>query len=290
MGIPLGSSFTVNTALPLDDRCQVVSIVARDAISALRRYQGMQVYVIADTKTYVLKTGVTNADWVELAGSGGGSLTSGSEKFSGDSILTSFTLTGNPSSLNNTQVYIGGVYQQKTLAYTISGQVITFTSEPPVGIDNIEVVYNFVTSAPSSFNSVLSATSGIFSTQSQVFIQVPNLNVNLTTTGRPVRIELIHDGSGVASGIEFYNGGSVNYVDAKVQILRNGVEISRILILDINRVGAGNVQTSLVPGQVCHVDLSCPAGLNNFSIGLVNFSGTGNSATVKQCKLLVYEL
>lgn len=73
MGIPLGSNFTVNTNLPLDDRYSVADITARDAIPALRRYLGMQVYVVSDTKTYQLKAGILNADWVEFgSGAGGG--------------------------------------------------------------------------------------------------------------------------------------------------------------------------------------------------------------------------
>ena len=71
-GIDLFTNFTVNTALPLDDRDVVANLTARDAIPALRRYQGMKVYVSAEGKAYRLIGGITNTDWSEEGGSGGG--------------------------------------------------------------------------------------------------------------------------------------------------------------------------------------------------------------------------
>lgn len=61
------------------------------------------------------------------------------QRFSGDSSDTTFTLASAPAGENNTQVYIGGVYQQKD-TYSLSGSTITFGSAPPTGTDNIEVV------------------------------------------------------------------------------------------------------------------------------------------------------
>jgi hypothetical protein len=75
MGIPLGSSFTVNVGLPLDDRLVVLDLTARDAILAGRRYEGMQVYVKSDTNTYTLKGGLLNASWAVASGGGGASFT-----------------------------------------------------------------------------------------------------------------------------------------------------------------------------------------------------------------------
>lgn len=71
MGIGLGSNFTVNVALPLDDRGVVATTVARDAIPAGVRYQGMTVFVSGDAKNWQLQGGITNADW-KVAGGGGG--------------------------------------------------------------------------------------------------------------------------------------------------------------------------------------------------------------------------
>jgi len=50
-----------------------------------------------------------------------------------------FTLASNPSSENNTFVYINGVYQQKD-TFSITGAVLTFSEAPPV-TSSIEVTY-----------------------------------------------------------------------------------------------------------------------------------------------------
>jgi hypothetical protein len=61
------------------------------------------------------------------------------QNFNGTGSQTAFTLATAPESENNTQVYISGVYQQKD-QYSISGATLTFTSAPPAGTNNIEVV------------------------------------------------------------------------------------------------------------------------------------------------------
>jgi hypothetical protein len=75
MGIALGSNFTVNTALPLDDRTTFADLTARDALDALRRYEGLKVYVTSEQKYYSLVGGIANVNWVEDTGGGGGALT-----------------------------------------------------------------------------------------------------------------------------------------------------------------------------------------------------------------------
>jgi hypothetical protein len=61
------------------------------------------------------------------------------QPFSGNGSTTAFTLASAPTHENNTQVYIGGVYQQKD-QYSVSGTTLTFSSAPPSGTGNIEVV------------------------------------------------------------------------------------------------------------------------------------------------------
>jgi len=140
MGITLASNFDVNAALPLDSRMVVADLTARDAIVAGRRFQGMCVYVTSDTKTYQLKTGILNTDWVEYGGGSGATITY-AEKFSGDGGTLTFTLAADPVAVENTQVYVHGVYQQKNVDYVLNTPDIDFVVAPPVGTNNIEVVY-----------------------------------------------------------------------------------------------------------------------------------------------------
>jgi hypothetical protein len=138
MGIPLSSSFTVNAALPLDDRVVTATLFTRDAILAGRRFQGMQVHCLADSKNYQLQGGIANVNWTEVGtGSGGGSgIQITINSFVGDAIQTVFTLTIAPLS-NWVDVFISGVYQHKS-TYSIAGTTLTFTTPPP-DLTDIEV-------------------------------------------------------------------------------------------------------------------------------------------------------
>lgn len=60
--------------------------------------------------------------------------------FSGTGSQTAFTLSADPSTKNNTNVYISGVYQAKA-TYSVSGTTLTFSTAPPSGTSNIEVEY-----------------------------------------------------------------------------------------------------------------------------------------------------
>lgn len=74
-------------------------------------------------------------------GSGGGGVSGlmNVDTFSGDGTTVDFTLSVNPASVDNTQVYISGVYQEKS-TYSVSGTTLTFTTAPPSDTNNIEVV------------------------------------------------------------------------------------------------------------------------------------------------------
>jgi len=60
------------------------------------------------------------------------------DSFTGDGSDTTFTLSRQPLTENNTQVYLSGVYQQKSV-YSISGTTLTFATAPANGV-SIEVV------------------------------------------------------------------------------------------------------------------------------------------------------
>jgi len=59
--------------------------------------------------------------------------------FSANGSTTAFTLSSAPSSENFTFVYVSGVYQAKS-TYSVSSTTLTFSSAPPPGTNNIEVV------------------------------------------------------------------------------------------------------------------------------------------------------
>jgi hypothetical protein len=61
------------------------------------------------------------------------------QNFSGNNSTVAFTLSVTPTSENFTWVFVSGVYQQKN-TYTVSGTTLTFSSAPPLGTNNIEVI------------------------------------------------------------------------------------------------------------------------------------------------------
>ena len=82
---------------------------------------------------------------VVSAGSSGAPATITRQVFSGTGAQVAFTLASDPGALGNSaQVYIGGVYQQRS-TYTIAGTTLMFSAAPVAGTDNIEFV-NFLTS------------------------------------------------------------------------------------------------------------------------------------------------
>ena len=83
--------------------------------------------------------GYADGAWGAIAGGGGGSSDIERNTFSGNGSTTQFTLTSPITDEVNTQVYVDGVYQSK-LNYSSAGNVITFSSAPHAGTDNIEVI------------------------------------------------------------------------------------------------------------------------------------------------------
>ena len=66
------------------------------------------------------------------------------DEFNGNASTTAYTLTQTPSgnSANNFLVFVDNVYQRygSSYAYTVNGTTLTFTSAPPSGTNNIQVI------------------------------------------------------------------------------------------------------------------------------------------------------
>ena len=86
------------------------------------------------------------------------------QQFTGDGSTVAFTLSQDPKSENNTQIYINGVYQQKT-DYTVSGTTLTFDTAPETG-DIIEVNMFTVTTLGNT-DTVSEGTSNLYHTDAR---------------------------------------------------------------------------------------------------------------------------
>lgn len=56
------------------------------------------------------------------------------DNFTGDGTTTIFTMSIQPVSATQIMVFVGSIYQQASVTYTISGFDITFTGAPPSGV------------------------------------------------------------------------------------------------------------------------------------------------------------
>lgn len=88
--------------------------------------------------TFIPDTDPTPDSWT-TAGFGASAGNLSVDAFDGTGAQTAFTLSTAPATENNTFVYINGVYQAKD-QYSVSGTTLTFSTAPPSGTGNVEVV------------------------------------------------------------------------------------------------------------------------------------------------------
>ena len=90
--------------------------------------------------------------------------------FLGDGSDTTFTLTQNPASENNTQIFIDGVYQRKD-SYSVSGTTLTFDAAPANGtaIEVMMFTQTDINTLPASFVSGLTEVTATGSDHLMVY-------------------------------------------------------------------------------------------------------------------------
>lgn len=141
---------------------------------------------------------ISTGSGVAWADASGGSSTAFSvATMTGDGSDTTLTLSADPGSENNTQVYIDGVYQPKS-SYSVSGTTLTFSAAPPAGT-SVEAIVGASSSAgvPSDASVTSAKLSGALTTPSSL-----TLGGNLDVSGHDIvtvsnaDIELDPNGSG----------------------------------------------------------------------------------------------
>ena len=83
-------------------------------------------HITGGSNTFVLSTdGAGNLSWAAASGT-----SIGVDNFTGNGVQTAYTLTTTPANANATLVSIAGTFQPRTV-YSLTGNVITFSSAPP---------------------------------------------------------------------------------------------------------------------------------------------------------------
>lgn len=135
----------------------------------------------------------------------------------------------------------------------------------------------------------LSSSSANFTTSSTSNVDITNLTVSVTTTGRRLVIRIVPDGSTSLSYIGVSNSAYPS-TGAWLTAVRDSTDIGshRISALDIiSPTGAGGM--NLLPSGYMFSDAPA-AGTYTYKIKGYVLSGSGtNTLAVVRCKLLVYE-
>ena len=166
------------------------------------------------------------------------------QQFTGDGSTTAFTLTSAPGSENNTQIYINGVYQQKT-DYTVSGTTLTFDTAPSNG-DIIEVNSFTVTNLGNS-DQVTEGSSNLYHTSARTIsaLSGATLTGNLTiqnASSPTLKLVDTTQSSDLRLFAQDSNVGIGTFSNHAVRFYTNST--SRLAITNAGKVGIGTTSPS----------------------------------------------
>lgn len=192
--------------------------------------------------------------------------------FSGTGSLLTFTLSRPVGSSADITVYVENVPQQPEVAYTATGQTLTLTGAPPLGTNNIYVVYK------ASINSAFipqgkSILPGHLSPGGPTW----DINGNLTTTNILSGASL-GLGTQTPVGVLDVAGSALNTVQA-VLTRGNGDQNFQLRVLNSAGTGTGSTQAELGlfyngVGPAATMKFYRGASTSDGSIGFLTNNGT----------------
>lgn len=166
---------------------------------------------------------------------------------------------------------IGDVYDVDQSTLTISSNLLQIKNS---GVNTPQLADGSVTPAKrAALGQQISSSCGSFTTTNTSFTAVTNLSVTITTTGRPVMLMIISDGTTTTS---YINGGSAV---AGFAFFRGSTQLS-----NYSMVGSGII----VPSS--SLQLLDPVAAGTYTYTLRASTSTGGSASIFFSKLAVYEL
>ena len=137
-----------------------------------------------------------------------------------------------------------------------------------------------------SLGQQLSSSSGFFFTSSTTPIDVMNLTVTITTTGRPVMLLLVGDTAGV-SYVNSHNLTPGTITVAIVAVVRASTTIQTIVLTN-SQTTSGSFQNAYPPSAFSYVD-PIAAGTYTYKIQTA-VNTAGDEITFSSVRLLAYEI
>lgn len=185
----------------------------------------------------------------------------------------------NTTQINDDNIQSGVIQSEKYAAGSVNATALGSSA-----VTTEKLADGAVTQAKrASLGQQLSSSSSTFNTSSASLVDVTNLSCTITTTGRPVQIVLVPDGSNLAY-IRAYNGSATSNVAATFQLLRDSTEINRVQV--VKSFSSSIVTDNYIPpSTIRHIDVPS-AGTYTYKLKV----STNTNVNVYYCKLLVYEL
>lgn len=199
-----------------------------------------------------------------------------------DAAFNSISTLLNTTLLDSTNVQVGGLLGTNLASGTVGTTQITSgaitTSLIASSAITTAVIAPLSVTRPQQapLGAQLSASCGLFSVTSGT-VDVTNLSVSVTTSGRLVRLELVSDGTGNNSGYSISSSGcSILFYQNTSEICRFGVP-----------QGGGSF-FGPVPGGLSHVDTTIASSAYTYKV--VASTTVANTIKLNYLKLIAYEL
>lgn len=136
----------------------------------------------------------------------------------------------------------------------------------------------------------ISGSSGAFSTTSSTPVNVTNLSVTITTTGRPVWIGLIPDGvSNLTPSLLAVNTNSGTASEATITVLKGGSYLFSYLYGNNDGTSVQHLQR-IPPSSINCIDSSVNGSPGTYTYSVQVQVITGNDTEVFYSRLVAYEL
>lgn len=138
-----------------------------------------------------------------------------------------------------------------------------------------------------SLGQQISSSCGTFSTTSTSYVDVTNLTVTITTTGRPVYVGLISDGTGTNLAMLSTANTSGTSTEANFKILRDAVDVAFYRLSNLSPTGSIAMR---VPSSCLMIIDVVAAGTYVYKVQALSTSGGTMTTSLHTSKLIAYEL
>ena len=207
--------------------------------------------------------------WV-FGGGGNGTITV--NDFSGTGSQTVYTLSTTPSGVNSCQVFINGIYQEKS-TYTVVGTTLTFSTPPPLGTNNIEVVMNLPAPGDAEFIAYNPPFTGAIteSVEAKLSQYVSVLDFGAVADGVTDNYDAIMAAiNSVTYGTGYYKSGPAIYFPSGVYYCSQTINLKKSVKLYGDGSGLPTEATATI---------QWPAGVTGIIVNRYNTYGNGKQTT-----------